>query len=547
MSPAAAGKAGRREAPGAVECLEEALALLRALPPRLAASYALGSIPFLLALVHFWADMSRSAAAPARLPGASLQLALLFVWMKVWHAVFATGLRARLAGGPAPAWTPRRIGRLVALQATAQATGLVLLPLASLFALPFGWVFAFYQNLSAVGDGREGWRSTVDKAWRLALLWPAQNHRLLGIVSIFWSFVALNIAVALASAPGLVQTLTGTQVVAGGPGLLLNTTFLVVVLALSWLCVDPLVKTAYVLRCFSGAALQTGEDLRAEIRAFSRVGGALAAALVASLLLFSAPAGAGVRAPIAPEVIDRAVAETAAREEFAWRMPRERAEPREEQGVVAEFIRGALAYVVEGLQAAGRWLGKIRDWFAKLFPKREAKETPERQWIVDIMAWRQGLLLLACAAVASVAGVWAWRRHQRRRGAPTATAPVVAGAPDLTQADVAPDRLPADGWIALARELAARGEWRLCLRALYLAGLADLGRRDLLRLAPWKSNRDYERELQRTAAGGRELTEAFATMVTQFERVWFGRHTADERAARDFTQQLGRIVPGAGI
>jgi hypothetical protein len=43
------------------------------------------------------------------------------------------------------------------------------------------------------------------------------------------------------------------------------------------------------------------------------------------------------------------------------------------------------------------------------------------------------------------------------------------------------------------------------------------------------------------------MTEAFATMVGLFERVWYGRHLADERVARDFTQHLGRILPGVAI
>jgi hypothetical protein len=96
----------------------------------------------------------------------------------------------------------------------------VALPVAAAFALPFGWVFAFYQNLSALDDGLEGWRATMGKAWRLACVWPAHNHRLLGILSIFWSFVALNVAIGLAAAPSLLRGLTGAEIAgAGGPWL----------------------------------------------------------------------------------------------------------------------------------------------------------------------------------------------------------------------------------------------------------------------------------------------------------------------------------------
>lgn len=546
MRGRAAGGSRRRREPGAIDCLEQALALLRAAPPRLAAAYGFGSIPFLLALVDFWADMSRSASAPERLSAASLRLALLFVWMKVWQAVFSTNLLRRLAGTDSPPWTLRRVGRVIALQATAQATGLVVLPVAAVLTIPFGWAFAFYQNLSALGDGLESWGATVRKARRLACVWPAHNHRLLGIISIFWGFVALNVAVALAAAPGLLRGLTGAEIAGGsGPWLFLNTTFLVVVLALSWLCIDPLVKTAYVLRCFYGESLQTGEDLRAEIRAFAGAGGLRRAGFLAALLLIAAPAAAEVRAGISPEALDRAIEETVARDEFAWRLPRERAEKPQEQGLLAEFLQGALQYAADGLQKLGEWLGRVLKWFESLFPKEETEANKES--LIDIIAWRQGLLLLVSLVAACLAGVWLWRRRGRHRPGEDGAAPAVSSAPDLTQVDVAADRLPADGWIALARELAARGEWRLCLRALYLAGLSDLAGRDLLRLAPWKSNREYERELSRTARDHGETTEAFGQMVTLFERVWYGRHLADERAARDFTLHLGRIRPGVAI
>jgi hypothetical protein len=88
VSGRGAGGTRRREEPGAIDCLEQALGLLRRVPPRLAACYAIGTVPFLLALVHFWADMSRSASAPERWPPRRCG-SLLFVWMKVWQAVFS--------------------------------------------------------------------------------------------------------------------------------------------------------------------------------------------------------------------------------------------------------------------------------------------------------------------------------------------------------------------------------------------------------------------------------------------------------------------------
>ena len=73
----------------AIVIVEEALHLLRSSPIRLLTSFYLGSIPFVLGVLYFWADMSRSAKAHEYNTVAALGLAILFVWMKYWHFVFA--------------------------------------------------------------------------------------------------------------------------------------------------------------------------------------------------------------------------------------------------------------------------------------------------------------------------------------------------------------------------------------------------------------------------------------------------------------------------
>ncbi len=83
---------------GAIEILEEAVHLLRMAPASLLAVYYVGSLPFVLGLLYFWADMSRSAFAARHCVEASLALAFLYLWMKSWQAVFASRLKARLAG-----------------------------------------------------------------------------------------------------------------------------------------------------------------------------------------------------------------------------------------------------------------------------------------------------------------------------------------------------------------------------------------------------------------------------------------------------------------
>ena len=54
-----------KRARGPFDLLEEATHLLRTAPAATLAVYYLGAVPFVLGLLYFWADMSRSPFAPA--------------------------------------------------------------------------------------------------------------------------------------------------------------------------------------------------------------------------------------------------------------------------------------------------------------------------------------------------------------------------------------------------------------------------------------------------------------------------------------------------
>ena len=98
----------------------------------------------------------------------------------------------------------------------------------------------------------------------------------------------------------------------------------------------------------------------------------------------------------------------------------------------------------------------------------------------------------------------------------------MAATPDLSDQNIGAEQLPEDAWTRLARELWARGELRLALRAFYFASLAQLAERNLIQLAKFTSNRDYERELLRRGHAWPQLLSLFSENVVVFDRVWYG-------------------------
>jgi hypothetical protein len=311
----------------AIRMIEEAVHILRAAPAALLSVYYIGSVPFILGLLYFWADMSRSAEAYEYSAVAALGLSFLFVWMKFWQTVFMYQIREQFFDEIPTPWSLQRVTSIAATQALIQATRLLVVPLASLMVIPFGFCYAFYQNAAAHDEPQgQAVGSTCKWAWRQAKLWPRQNHLIICIYWIFGFVLFVNVAIAAIVIPQLLKTLFGVDSAFSFSGIymMLNTTFWIVALGLTYLLLDPLIKATYVLRCYYGSALQSGEDLKTEL---SR-GRAHRKKLAAGFLFIAVcltPLTAMAEEPLAvsPGDLDRAIEETMSRREFAWRLPRE--------------------------------------------------------------------------------------------------------------------------------------------------------------------------------------------------------------------------------
>ena len=262
---------------GGIEILEEAVELLRRAPLSALAAYYLGSAPFGLWFIHFWSDMSRSSMAYQTVSQEAFGVALLFLWMKTWQTVFTRILWTHLAQGLASPWTLGRFLKAALLQCAAQPWGFLALPVASLVLLPFAWVYAFFQNVTVVGDGSQPSLGELRrKSWALSKLWPRQNHMALLCASGFSLFVFLNLAIALYLGPLLLKEFLGIETVfSRGINFLFNPTFWALGIMLTYLCVDPLLKAVYTLRCFYGESLTSGQDLRSDLKALEAPAGAL--------------------------------------------------------------------------------------------------------------------------------------------------------------------------------------------------------------------------------------------------------------------------------
>ena len=526
---------------GAIRIIEEATRLLREAPLRVLTVYYVGSLPFALGLLYFWADMSRSALAEKYAAVASLGLAILFAWMKCWQALFARQLHYLIRGQTAARPTMRQLLRLAAIQTWLQAFGLVLLPLSAVLVLPLAWVYAFYQNLTALAHREEGgaW-DLVRLAWKQAKLWPLANHYLLAILSLFSLFVFLNLGAAIYVAPGLLKSLLGLESLMAMSGwALVNTTFWIVTASLTYLCLDPLLKTVYVLRCYYGASLSSGEDIRVELAASRRIAGRLALVVLGVLLTLGtvtpALAADGPQAErglplsgnaVTGEELDRALKDVLERREFSWRLPRDKSVHKvdEQPGPLEGFFTWLDEKMREVFRTLGRWKRDFERWLRSLRPESGGHTTRGRSSGESWFKSLNFIIYTAAAILAFILAVVLYRAWRRRTQAVIQAAPaVLSQAPDLEDESVGADDLPVDEWTVLARDLARNGDYRLALRALYLGTLARMAEQHLISIAKYKSNRDYTRELMKRERARGEILDTFTGNVAFFDRVWYGR------------------------
>lgn len=545
-------KAQRIAGMPSLDLLEEAVHLLRDLPLGAYLPFLTGALPFLAAVLYYWADMSHGAQAKANCASGALIVALAFCWLKTWQAIFISRVKEHLTGLPAEPWTFARWMRCLCQQAAWQATGFIVLPIAAIVTIPLGWAIAFYQNLSWTADGRkEGLRELYRRNWRVTSQWPGQNHMLLLWLSIFSLFVLINVLLLFNFIPGMMKTLLGIETVwTQGGWSMMNTTLWATCFAVSWLCLDPLIKTAYALRCFYGEALTTGEDLKAEIRSLSQTP-AIAVILVAFLLLFapgkaSAAESVAATSPEQVKKLDHSIEEVLNQRRYEWRLP-----PDESKVVESDSTRGWLYNVllemrtglIKAIKAIYKFVDKTIDWIDSLFPKSKPKAVDGKTGSsVDWMGGMRILLFVLLAAVAGALAVFFWRYWKRQKTSTVIAAQAVPARPDLTDENIAASDLPENEWLAMAREQIAAGNLRLALRAFYLAGLAHLGERELLKITRFKSNQEYVRELGRRARSKPELQVVFGDTVLDFERAWYGLHEVTPDGVSDYQRKVERIL-----
>ena len=517
----------------AIDLLEEAVDALRAAPLATLVCHSIGTVPFALALLIFWNDMTSPGAGDATCAIEALMLALLLAWMNCWRAVFAGRIQRQLARQPQPPWTGRRIWRLIASQVFLGGTKLVALPLAISITLPMPSTVAFYRNAAVLADREDlDLRELMAKARKLAGPDQRQGWGILLLLAILYLVLVVNLAILLALLPQLIRMLTGYESVfsRGGTYFVRNSLFWLVTLTVAWMAFDPFIQAVYCIRYFKLESRETGEDLRAALRdSMRRI---ILLAVTSTLAWGFAP---GPPAQLAPADLDRAIHQTLQSSDYAWRLATVPQHATRVPWLVAATDR-LVDHAKAGLHSVGDAIDRFVEWLSEKFkpPSRTAPAAPP----VTALHWSIYALIAAMLTLAAAIG---WRRRHTRNGKPSHVAAGASAPVNLRDENVLANQLPEDRWMALAEDCARQGDLRSALRALYLANLAWLGRGEWIAIHPGKTNREYELEVRRKMRGFPEACSLFAANIVSFEGAWYGMHEVTTGDLELLRQRLERM------
>lgn len=501
--------------------MEQALETLRRASPQAWLCFLTGMLPFALMLVYFVLEMLQSATARRRLVGLSLALSVAFVWKQCWQAAFVANLRDELAGERTP-WTGTRLFRLVTQQLFWQPLALWALPAAALAVVPFPLALAFFREITLRAG--QGERVTVRTALR-AGAGEAKTHGFaLAGFALLALFLWMNVFATVIMTPMLAQSIFGVVTAwSQMGGLLANRVLVGVTLILAWMLLDPLLDAFYLQRSFRREARESGADLWAALRR-------MAAGLALAALL--APASAQ---GLDPRQVDEAAKKVLTQDDYAWRNRMGKVE----EGPVLGWFRQTGKWIQEKVDGFFDWLrAKLRR------SSPGGSEGDGKGGAPSGLAWLLYGLSAIIVALALVLFYRAWRRSRTLPAAATAGAKV--SKVDVADESLAADALEESGWLALADELMAQGDYRLALRALHLAGLRYLGGKGHVTLARWKSGYEYQRELERRLRATPEVAALFGGNLLRFEMVWYGRHRATPESVTGAREAWKEIRAHAG-
>jgi hypothetical protein len=244
----------------------------------------------------------------------------------------------------------------------------------------------------------------------------------------------------------------------------------------------------------------------------------------ASFIETSAPQSERLDQKLTKPALDRQIERVLQNPEYSWRESSAPTQRPERKSIFERWM----APIRQMLLSLGSWISRFLKSLLKPFDPKAPVTQPAGAPLSSALFNALGYLLWAAFAGTLILFVIRILKLKATNLPPSI---VSSQHLDLADQEIEADQLPENEWYALALEKMAAGEFRQAQRALFLAILSYLTSHRLITVERWKSNADYEKELDRKANHLSGLPALFAQSRLGFERCWYG---ADSVTPEDF-------------
>lgn len=242
-----------------IDLLEEAIHLLRRTSAITYAYYILGVTPFALLFFQLLGDASYHRYLAEHLGDSVIRLAVAYCWMKGFQALACQRLLSSYSGEPIQRRGPLELLQLWSAQCAIQPWGILIKPMAFIVMVPSPFVDAFFQTASIVMTGNRG---DFMRCIRLSRGQIGQGLILGGIIFAFRIVMFVCVYSTLATLPFLCKMLFGIEtLLTHNFDWLLSVPFLLGTGFVSYLIIDLLLKSFYVIRLRRIECETSGKDL----------------------------------------------------------------------------------------------------------------------------------------------------------------------------------------------------------------------------------------------------------------------------------------------
>ena len=529
----------------AIECLEESFHILRMNIVSLMPVYCIGTVPFVLGMIYFINDMCQRSDAVRIIPRYALYITVLFLWKNLFQALFCSRVMDKLTSNPPVRRTYKDYARILLYQGIIQPYSLFANAVAAVLFFPLPWSIAFFTNVSFfAASEKKGFIETIRISFRNALVYPYQNNLIFYMLLIFAFMAALNTALLIFLIPWVLKTFMGIETLfskANGADILLNlifnSTFWSVVIGVTYMAIDPLLKTAYTVRIFYAESIFKGFDIISSLHRLKTIAAKnvnkISLIVIMFLLLFTSStqlqaetAGGG-----SSEQLDNAIQKVLERREYSWRLPPEPFD--------SDEINAIALFFDETFKTISEWIDDIMEFLSQFFSGPEKRSSSGFANFISWISANSLALLIICFVLIllSIAFILLRRKRDILKTKAEETKNEVK-TPDLTDENLTADSLKNSEWLEVASELLAKGELKLALRAIFLASIATLADKNALTIAKYKTNFDYLRELQRRCHGNTAYITAFGKNLNTFEAVWYGDYDVTKSIIATFRKNF---------